>query len=723
VDHTTPGPPLDTPDAGTSGAPLPTRADGTTPAEPADAAGPENRLVAGPAPDAGGVLGELAIAAAGIGTFEWDVTSGRIAWDDHLTALLGEPGGVATGRTLDDLYRRVHPDDLPAVRRALEDAATLGDELDVDYRVLLPGGDVRWISARGRVLRDTGGRAVRVLGAAHDTTARQEGEARVGRVLEAMPTAFFSLDRDWRFTYVNAEAERVLGRTRQELLGGDVWQLFPAAVGSDFETSYRGAVATGEPVAFDAYYPPPLDAWFEVHAWPGPDGLAVYFLDVTTRRRAQEQTVQAAARAALIARVTAELTETLDGEQGVGRLAEVVVPDLADWCIVTLVDDDQPGGGRRGLRDISWAHRDPAVLPVVEEYAGQRIDALSDDALLLRAVGSGTPILMQHQAAATIRLMLRSPRAQELIDRLAPEAATVLPMRGRGGTVGVLSLFNGPGRAPLTPQEVATAVEVAGRAGLALDNSRLYRQQRQLAEGLQRALLTEPPTREGLEIAVRYVPAAEAAQVGGDWYDAFAQRDGATVLVIGDVVGHDIVAAAEMGQLRSLLRGIAVSTGAGPAQVLEEVDRAMLTLQAGTIATAVVARIEPAATGTTGGGGRALRWSNAGHPPPLVLRPDGTVAEIAGARPDLLLGVVPDTVRTHTQVVLEPGAVLLLYTDGLIERREQSLADGMARLRALVAELAGLDLGALCDEVLARLLPRLRNDDVALVAVRVAEPS
>jgi serine phosphatase RsbU (regulator of sigma subunit)/PAS domain-containing protein len=675
---------------------------------------PLNRQRAAPSPDAGRVLGEIAIAAAGIGAFEWDLATGRLSWDDVARDLLGLDAHAA--RTLGTMTERVHPEDRARVVQALDDAVRSDDGYDQEYRVVLPGGTTRWISARGRVLREVG-RPVRMLGAAYDTTERRRSETRIGEVLESMPTAFFSVDTDWRFTYVNAEAERVLDRPRQALLGGDLWELFPAAVSSVFEDSYRGAMRAGIPASFDAYYPAPLDAWFEVRAWPGPEGLAVYFLDITARRHAEEQAGRTARRAALVAKVTAELSETLDGEQAVARLAQLVVPELAEWCLVTLVDDDEQAGARRGLRDIGWWHADPDRRPLVEEYAATRIAALRERSFLSQALSTADTVTVQGEATRRIVEMLSPGRAAEVLSVLAPETAAVLPLRGRTGVVGLITLFNGPERGSLTAEEAAMAAEVATRAGLALDNSRLYRHQRQLAEGLQRALLTEPPHAPGLRLAVRYEPAAEAAQVGGDWYDAFLQRDGGTVLVIGDVVGHDIVAAASMGQLRSVLRGIAVATGAGPAELLEEVDHAMVTLQFPTLATAVVATIEPATAGS--GGRRTVRWSNAGHPPPVVVGPDGSVAEIQAAEPDLLLGVVPDARRGETVTVLDAGATLFLYTDGLVERRDLPLEDGIATLHDVLRDVAHEDLHAMCDAVLRRMLPATRTDDVAVVAVRL----
>ena len=148
--------------------------------------------------------------------------------------------------------------------------------------------------ARGRALCGPDGTAERLLGAAFDTTGERAGAARVTRVLEAMPAGFYCLDREWRFTHVNAEAERLLGRTREELLGRVLWDEWPAALNSIFEDSYRTAVRTGLPVSFDAYYPAPLDGWYELRAWPSPDGLSVYFLEVTERRRVQEQAERSA---------------------------------------------------------------------------------------------------------------------------------------------------------------------------------------------------------------------------------------------------------------------------------------------------------------------------------------------------------------------------------------------------------------------------------------------
>ncbi len=213
-------------------------------------------------------------------------------------------------------------------------------------------------------------------------------------------------------------------------------------------------------------------------------------------------------------------------------------------------------------------------------------------------------------------------------------------MPGRDGPVGLLTVAHGGERGPFSAEDLTTARHAAARAGLVLDNARLFRQQRELAEGLQRSLLTPPPQPDHLQIVVRYVPAARAAEVGGDWYDAFLQPAGATVLVIGDVIGHDIAAAAAMGQIRSIVRTIGAEDGAAPGEILRRADQVMETLQTGTAATAVVARLEQTDSERTRGVTR-LRWSNAGHPPPMAINPDGTVLPMATVPADRLSASPP----------------------------------------------------------------------------------
>ena len=220
-----------------------------------------------------------------------------------------------------------------------------------------------------------------------------------------------------------------------------------------------------------------------------------------------------------------------------------------------------------------------------------------------------------------------------------------------------------------------------------------------------------------MQVCVRYVPAAEAARVGGDWYDAFPLRDGTPVIVIGDVTGHDTAAAAAMGQLRGLLRGVAHAGGGSPADVLRAFDEAVVALHPDTLATAALARIERDAGGRT-----RLRWASAGHPPPALVRGHGRIELLGGTNGELLLGVDPATPRTDSTVTLAPGDTVLLYTDGLVERRDATIDVGLQRLVAALDELAALPLQDLCDGLLRRMLPSTPSDDVAIVALRLADP-
>ncbi len=354
---------------------------------------------------------------------------------------------------------------------------------------------------------------------------------------------------------------------------------------------------------------------------------------------------------------------------------------------------------------------------MVARYAGLRLASLQSHAPVLRALASGQ-LRTVDDVGAVVGPMLPPGEVRDVFWALAPRTAITMPLAARGRTLGALSIYRSADRAPADADEIATAKDVADRVALALDNRRLYEQQRGLAEALQRSLLTAPPEPDHAEIVVRYQPAVEVAQVGGDWYDAFLQPTGATMLVIGDVVGHDTEAAAAMGQLRGMLRGIAYREGMGPAAVLTDLDAAIEGLGMGTMATAAIARIEQT-RGERAAGLTRIRWSNAGHPPPLVIHHDGRIEELAGARAELMLGVDPRCRRTESVLTVQRGATLLLYTDGLVEDRDLPLDEGMARLKAVLAELADVPLDDLCDAVIDRLRPQGLQDDVALVAIRL----
>jgi serine phosphatase RsbU (regulator of sigma subunit) len=263
-----------------------------------------------------------------------------------------------------------------------------------------------------------------------------------------------------------------------------------------------------------------------------------------------------------------------------------------------------------------------------------------------------------------------------------------------------------------------SAYETGNSADLARDNGLLYARERYFSEALQYSFLTAPPRLPALQIAVRYLPASDAFKVGGDWYDAFVTGSGATVLVVGDVIGHDTAAAVSMGQLRTLLRGIAFTTEDLPAAVLSRLEASVEGLDLDIMATAIVARLEQHG-GTGQPPGAYLRWSSAGHPPPLLLRAEGEVVILGAGEADLLLGVDPASARSDLIAPVANGSTVLLYSDGLVERRRSGVAEGVDRLAVTLGELGDMPLERFCDEVLTRMLPDSHEDDVVLLALRL----
>ncbi|MBF0686386.1 MAG: SpoIIE family protein phosphatase [Cellulomonas sp.] len=654
---------------------------------------------------------DSAAQAAGLGTFQWDLTTGTLQWDATVLEAFGYDEETFSG-TIDAFDARLHPRDAASVSAALESAISTCGVYEAEFRVLQPDGTVRWLAARGRALAGPSGQAAHLIGVTTDTTALRERDLHVQQILEDMSTGYFWLDADWRFGYVNAEAELILARTRAELLGGVIWDLFPAAVGTSFEEHYRGVARTGESQVFDAYYPAPLDSWYEVRANAERGGVAVYFTDVTARRRALDLAEQGRARSDLLARVAGVLADAVDPVQALDAALPHLVPEVADFAIASLLEEG-PGPWRTRLHDVAARHADPHMQPVLDEYRALRVPALSRTSLIAEVLTTSRPAM--RYGAPSLEDIVEPGPVRDLLGRLAPETLMVLPLRGRGHTRGVVTLARGADREGFTDADVTALRDVTAQMGLALDNAHLHTARRNIAEELQRSLLTELPEPDHLQLVARYVPASTGTQIGGDWYDAFLLRDGCTCLVIGDVTGHDLQAAVKMAQIRNVLRGGAHAVVQPPAAILSAFDWAAQDLAIGGFSTAVLARLEQppelAAQGV-----RVLRWSNAGHLPPLLVQPDGR-AELLRRPSDLLLGLRKHTERHDHTVVVEPGATVLLYTDGLVERRGERLQVSLERLRACCERLAHLPLEEFCDAVVDELGPS-HDDDVAMLAVR-----
>jgi len=289
------------------------------------------------------------------------------------------------------------------------------------------------------------------------------------------------------------------------------------------------------------------------------------------------------------------------------------------------------------------------------------------------------------------------------------QAAACIPLVGSTDILGALHLR---WDAPRTfyVAERAVIATLATYVAQAVERAQRLDARIGVADTLQEAILSRLPAVERYELAAHYLPAARQEKVGGDWYDVVAGRDGGLTAVIGDVVGHDMAAAAGMGQLRSMLRAYIVDRHEPPSALLRRLDTANHALGEPIMATAVVAVID-----TLTSGGYRLRWSNAGHPPPVVIRPDGTVQSLTGH--DMLLGA-RRFARRHTWTAqIECGSTVLLHTDGLVER-PGSADDGSARLHRRLRTARQTRLQDLLEDAVAD-VGADRTDDIALLAVRL----
>ena len=563
-----------------------------------------------------------------------------------------------------------------------------------------------------------------------EESARVSGDLLV-QAVEGMLRPMFVLDERWRFRYVNPAGAQVLERTVHELIGQDIWVEFPEAVGGPFERLYREVRRSGGSGATEAWFGP-LRKWFRADAFLTAAGLVVTYDDVTEQRRIAEERAaavdareEAAAEAAsaaheaeqagrhlmLLGDINLAMASAPDADGAVQRFAERVVPLLGDLCLVSVVD---PDGARR---DVGRAHRDAGMLEALHRYADARVATNLAKAPVPTALRSGEPVVIPEVTPAHVQAMVSDAPSRAALAELHISAVATFPLTARGETFGAFTLANAVGRGAHTAEELRTAAIAARRAALALDNARLAAAQQQVAERLQLSLLSPPVQPDSLQLAVRYRPATKGIAIGGDWYDAFLQPDGDTVLVIGDVMGHDIDAAAAMGQVKTLVRGIGYDRVDAPAELLRRVDHAVVGLDVPAMATALVARVE-LGVDADGRPARRLRWATAGHPDPLLLLEDGTVLDLtAPVGPPVGIGWLGP--RTDETCPLPDGSTLLLFTDGLFERRTMLLDEGRDLLRDLVGRSAGLPLDVLCNRLLAEMLGPDVEDDVAVLAVRV----
>ncbi|MBL7492174.1 SpoIIE family protein phosphatase [Frankia sp. AgB1.9] len=404
----------------------------------------------------------------------------------------------------------------------------------------------------------------------------------------------------------------------------------------------------------------------------------------------------ARARMSFLATATERLTARLDEDETLRQLVRLVVPDLADYAAVYLHEPDkeawlaaETGSGAGGDEPRPL---DPRQTPAMRLVAR-------------RGTSFGGPATTSPPSAPLSAQPFALTGELAAVPSAAPPGVLAVPLRIGGATVAVLGLRRSAG---FPADDVSLVGDVADRASVALAHARQYQQERQTALTLQRILLPQRlPRVDGVEFAWRYLPAGAGSLVGGDWYDVLTPEDGTIALVIGDVMGRGIQAAATMGQLRAFARANAAA-GLPAETVLVQLDAAVSRLEQEQITTVAMAVLDPVA--------RELRVASAGHLPPLVVPPHGGEPSFVTVEPGPPLGAgAAGTSYSETVVPFAAGSILLLYTDGLVEDRDRSVDDGMALLRGAAAGATGPE--DLCERALAALARGSHDDDTALLAV------
>ncbi|MGK5496857.1 SpoIIE family protein phosphatase [Streptomyces sp. URMC 125] len=573
-------------------------------------------------------------------------------------------------------------------------------------------------------------------------------QVRAGRV----PT--IAADEENRIIAVNGPAADMLGWHPDDLVGRRLTTLIPEHLRKRHIAAFTSLLLTGRPRIVGRSVPLPalhrdgrlVPVRLLIQTQETADGRTVFVAQLTPRAAASGQPLRtpggsrsaeprepdgprspaAAERGggtsgteadmsalewlSLLADTGGALSNTPNLDEGVRGAGRILTQRLADWCAVDLI------GEHARVDRVCVVHRDPGRLRP-EAYEGG-LPPVSGTARgpLARALRGAGPLLLTEIPPPGRAESPLDAHYLELFERLGADSAVVAPLRARRTVFGALTVARAGGRQPFTEEDLPLIGGLVRSLALGVDNARLHQETRNIAERLQRSLLPVLPDVGHLRLAARYAASSTTAQVGGDWYDSFVLPGGAIALVIGDVAGHNLDAAITMSQLRSMLRGIAVDRQEPPDAVLHRLDMANHSLYREATATCVYGLVKGPE-----GGPWTLEHSSAGHLPPLLTTAEGDtrfLEEGAG----MLLGMDPGTPRPRAGTPLPAHSTVLLYTDGLIERRGEPLDRAMERLRRHTAALAREPLDTFCDELLIT-LGADNADDIAVLALRPVPPS
>ena len=420
------------------------------------------------------------------------------------------------------------------------------------------------------------------------------------------------------------------------------------------------------------------------------------------RARLYEAERQISARLEFLAEASELLAGSLDPDDILRKLADLVVPRIADWCGIELVAEDG------SLRNVAVAHVDPARIELADEFR-QRYPIDPDaDTGVPEVIRTGRSELYPEIADELLVASAQDEEHLRMMRELGLVSAMTVPLRARGRSIGAISFVGAESGIRYDEQDLELAEDLARRAALAIDNSMLFKREHDTAVVLQRSLLPQSlPELEGIDFAARYEPAAPGLEVGGDWYEVVPRDDGSVAVTIGDVAGRGVRAASVMGRVRPALRAV-VAEGYPPEEAVRRLDTLIRESGEGPeMATVFHLHYDPET--------QLGEYVRAGHPPALLRLPDGSIIDLDG-RGVAPLGILEqDEFRPH-EVSIPLGSLLLLYTDGLIERRGDDLGVGLERLREVFARAPaapGPCLDQIADEYRTEQIP----DDVAMLAI------
>ncbi|MEU8518766.1 SpoIIE family protein phosphatase [Streptomyces sp. NPDC048577] len=671
----------------------------------------------------GGLLDMLGVAAIVLDA------GGRITlWSPQAERLFGWTADEALGRYAARLL--VAEEDAALVLDLFAQVMTGGGSWAGVFPVRHKDGSSRPVEFRNMRLTDQAGGRYALGIAADEEVVRgiERNLALSAQLVAQSPTGVAVADTDLRLVLVNPSFERITGCSAQGVLGREAAENLPFGERETVEETMREVLATGTPR---------LDRFATERARDGQNGnracrvsyyrledsvgrvigVVATVLDVTEQYHADRQSAHARRRLAVIAQASTRIGTTLNLEQTARELADTVVPDLADIAAVDVLD---AALHPRTLHRAPTARTAFRALAVKAAYATTATDAADPigeitryeaDRLVTRCATTGRTVHLARVRPDDLPRIARDDTAATLLADAGVHSYLAVPLIARGEVLGALDLKRARNPMPFTTDDILLAEELAARAAVCIDNARWYQTQLQAATTLQRHLLSRtPPDPPGLKVACRYQPAGTAGHAGGDWFDVIPLTDGTTALVVGDVMGSGINAAATMGQLRTATRTL-TRLGLAPDEILRHLD--VLTGELDEmIATCVYARYDP-------GIGRC-HIALAGHPPPALTRP-GRPPLLLELPPGAPLGAAEDVPFTTTGIDLPPGARLFLYTDGLLESRHQSLD---SRMDALLRHLTGTPqpLETTCDELIATLPDPDSDDDIALLIAEADTP-